>query len=90
MHPLAEASVAHRVPSSKRITSTSLPAIRATSKRGVIAVPRYCQGKRPAATYQVRVAAITSDTIPAMLPSGIDLEADRHSSAACAVPSIPG
>jgi hypothetical protein len=89
MHPLAEARVAHKVPKSSSTTSTPLPATRATSKSGVMAVPRYCQGSRPAATYQVRVAAMMSVTIPAMLPSGMDLEADRHSSAACAVPSIP-
>jgi hypothetical protein len=59
------------------------------SKSGVIATPRYCQGSVPAETYQVRIAAMSSVMIPVIVPSGIDRAAERHSSAAWQVPSMP-
>ena len=79
MQPLAEASVAKVVPTKSSIIRPVEPDTRAASNSGVPAWPRYSQGIRPEQTYQVRVAAISSVMMPAIVPYGCERAGERTS-----------
>ena len=69
MQPLAEATRRkHRADEQQDHRASALPVTRAASKSGEQVKPRYSHGSRPAQTYQVSAAAISSVIMPAMVP----------------------
>ena len=89
MQPLADAIAEKILPMNSSTIRNGLPVIWAAVYIGIRSCPRYSQGTKPDAMYQVMVAAISRVIIPLIVPSGIERPAERTSSAAWQVPSMP-